>query len=308
MRVLVTGGSGFVGRWLTDNLKRAGHQILADGERIDVTQSADIRHAVSETLPDAIAHLAAVSFAPAAAANPINAMAVAVGGTINVLEAVRSMANPSVVLVTGSSEVYGLPDPKDLPLREDSPLHPRKPYALSKAAQESVALAYAARFDLHVVVTRSFNHTGPGQSEHFVVPAMTRRVHALAVGSSETIPAGNVDVRRDICDVRDVAEAYRLLLEAARRGEIGARGLVINVGSGRSVAIRWIVEELCRLAGVEPRLRVDPDLVRPDDAPEIRGDPALIRHLTGWKAHTPLTTTLADMWASAAVPTAAMPH
>ena len=308
MRVLVTGAGGFVGSWLTEGLRSAGHQTLADGERIDVTHLRDVRHAVSETLPDAIAHLAAVSFAPDAAANPANAMEVAVGGTTNVLEAVRSMPHPAVVLVAGSSEVYGLPASEDLPLREDSPLHPRKAYALSKAAQESVALAYAARFDLRVVVTRSFSHTGPGQADHFVVPAMTRRVHELAIGASRDIRVGNLDVRRDMSDVRDVAEAYRLLLELAVGGDPVARGLVVNVCSGRSVAVRWIVEELCRLARVEPRLRVDPDLVRPNDAPDVRGDPTLMHQLTGWQAHTPLTTTLAEMWASTAAPVAATPH
>jgi GDP-4-dehydro-6-deoxy-D-mannose reductase len=304
MRVLVTGAGGFVGRWLTEGLRNAGHETLADNQRVDVTDGGDVRATVSHTLPDAVAHLAAVSFPPEAAADPVNALEVAVAGTINVLEAVRSMAHPAVVLVTGSSEVYGVHPPEDLPLRESSALRPQKPYALAKAAQESAALAYAARFDLRVVVTRSFSHIGPGQSDNFVVPAMSKRVHELAAGMTDAIRVGNIDVRRDMSDVRDVVEAYRLLLESSINGNFGAGGLVVNVCSGHSVTIRWIVEEMCRLASVEPRLRVDPDLVRPDDAAEMRGDPSLIRKLTGWQARTPLTTTIGDVWASMTAPVA----
>lgn len=305
MRVLVTGASGFVGRWLTKELITAGHEAVETPSRVDVTDADAVREALDTTRPDAIAHLAAVAFAPDAAADPKVTFSVAVGGTINVLEAVRSMSRHVVVLITGSSEVYGSPAPDELPLRESNPIAPVTPYALSKAAQESVALAYAARYGLTVVVTRSFSHTGPGQRPLFVVPALAQRVHALATGQAADIRVGNVDVRRDFCDVRDVVDAYRRLLEAAVAEQVGARGLVVNVCSGQSVSIRWILEELCRLAGVKPSLRVDPTLVRPGDTPEVRGDPSLIEQLVAWQASTPLARTLADVWAAVGTPVAA---
>lgn len=300
MRVLVTGASGFVGRWLTEILDGAGHEIIAMGRDIDVTDGDAVMQAVGDAAPDAIAHLAAIAFAADASADPGAAFSVAIGGTLNIMEAARSAERPPVVLVTGSSEVYGSPRIDDLPLRESAPLVPRSPYALSKAAQESVALAFAARHGLRVVVARSFNHTGPGQRPAFVVPALAQRIRAVASGDSVDVPVGNIDVRRDLSDVRDVADAYRLLLEAALEGTVPRGGMVVNVCSGRSIAIRFVVEELCRLAGVEPEIRVDPDLVRPDDPPEVRGDASLLESLTGWRATTPLTTTLADVWASTA--------
>lgn len=301
MRVLVTGASGFVGGWLTRALTDAGHEVLAP-EGLDVTIADDVVDVLTELAPDAVAHLAAVAFAPDAASEPGRAFETTIGGTINVFEAVRQIPRPPAVLVTGSSEVYGAPGPDDLPLRETASVRPRTPYSLSKAAQESVGLAYAAREGLRVCVTRSFNHAGPGQRPVFVVPALAERVRAMAQGEATSIATGNLDVRRDLTDVRDVADAYRRLLEALLDGTVPAGGLLLNVCSGRAVAIRSVLEELCRLAGVEPVVTMDPGLMRPDDAPEIRGDATRIERLLGWRATTPLTTTLADVWAAIQAP------
>ena len=127
---------------------------------------------------------------------------------------------------------------------------------------------------LSVVVTRSFNHTGPGQRAEFVAPAFARRVLEARDSGARTIPVGNVDVRRDFGDVRDVARAYRLLLEGSAGGSVGPAVIVC------AVAIREILAILCRLAGVDPEPVIDPALVRPDDPPEIVGDASLLRALT----------------------------
>ena len=297
MRVLVTGAGGFVGRWLTEALGRAGHAVAAPGRAdLDVTVVDSVRRALARFEPDAVVHLAAVSFAPDARSDPSRALQINVGGTVNLLEAVRRSALPPVVLVTGSSEVYGAPASSDLPLTEASPLAPRTPYALSKAGQEGVSLAYAARYRLRLVATRSFNHSGPGQRPVFVVPALAGRILAVREGREAAIRVGNVDVRRDFTDVRDVAQAYRLLLEAAHEGRIEPGGAVFNVASGRAVAVREIIDRLCALAGVSPGISIDEALVRPDDPPEIRGDASALRRLTGWRPERPLAGTLADVW------------
>jgi GDP-4-dehydro-6-deoxy-D-mannose reductase len=295
MRVLVTGSHGFVGRWLSKELESAGHEVN-EAPHLNVTNRVAVRECILAFRPDAIAHLAAVAFAPDAAYDPQTSYAVAVGGTINVMEAARTLTRTPVVLLTGSSEVYGVPSASDLPLTEESPLAPRTPYALSKAAQESVALAYAARFPMRIVVTRSFTHIGPGQRSVFVVPALAERIKAMALGLAQDIRVGNVDIRRDISDVRDVVLAYRLLLEAAVAGDVPAGSQIVNVCSGSAVSIRWIVDELCRLAGVEPRLRVDEELVRPGEPREVRGDATRIKRLVGWSASTPLAQSLLDIW------------
>jgi GDP-4-dehydro-6-deoxy-D-mannose reductase len=298
MRVAVTGARGFVGRWLTRELESRGHTVVAgDRPGLDVQDSSSTRAFLERAAPDAVAHLAAVSFAPDARAEPERAFETNVGGTMHLLEAVRLVDPSPAILVTGSSEVYGSPASEDLPLRESAPLRPRTPYGLSKAAQEAVAIAYARRYGLRAVVTRSFNHSGPGQRPVFVVPAVAARVLALRNGADSKIAVGNTEVRRDFTDVRDVVAAYVLLLEAAVDGRIEPGGQVLNVASGRSVAIRELIEELCRLAGVEPRLETDPALVRADDPPEIVGDAGELRRLTGWAPQHDVREMLAAVWA-----------
>jgi GDP-4-dehydro-6-deoxy-D-mannose reductase len=133
----------------------------------------------------------------------------------------------------------------------------------------------------------------------FVLPALARRVAAVRRGDSPLLVAGNVDVRRDIGDVRDVVRAYRLLLEGLAEGRLGPEPIVVNVATGRAESIRSMITRLCALAGVSPEVRIDPALVRADDPPEIRGDATLLRELTGWRPEVPLELTLADLLAEA---------
>ena len=214
------------------------------------------------------------------------------------LEALREVGIRPPVLVSGSADVYGAPRLEDLPLRESSPLAPDGPYALSKVAQEGVAVEAAFRYGIPMVVTRSFNHTGPGQRPVFVVPAMAGRVMAVKRGRATVIPAGNVDVRRDMTDVRDVVVAYRLLVEAAARGVLGDGCTVVNVASGQVVSIREVINRLCALAGVSPVIRIEESLVRTHDPIEIRGDATLLRKLVGWEPRIQLDQTLRDLLAT----------
>jgi GDP-4-dehydro-6-deoxy-D-mannose reductase len=300
MRVLITGASGFVGRWLTSELEAAGHEAVPLSAGVDVRDRDAVRSAIGHGRPTAIAHLAAVAYAPDAAADPDHAFDVAVTGTLNVLDAMTAQADTPALLVTGSSEIYGAPSPIELPLTERSPVRPETPYARAKSAQEATAMDYAARRGWRVIVTRSFNHAGAGQRGEFVVAALARRVLEVARGRATDIPVGNAHVRRDISDVRDVVRAYRLLLERASADGLGTSGLVVNVCSGRSETIEWIVDELCRQAGVRAPMRTDPALVRANDALEIRGDYSLLRSLTGWQPTIPLEQTLAGVWSEVA--------
>jgi GDP-4-dehydro-6-deoxy-D-mannose reductase len=299
VRVLVTGATGFAGRWLIRELEAHGHHVVPapPSSALDIVDVAAVRRLVFDAAPDAVAHLAGVAFAGDARRDPGEAVRVNVGGTATLLDAVSRLGSPPVVLVTGSGDAYGDPRPEDVPLREDAPLLAASPYGLSKLAQEAVALEVAEARGLRVVVTRSFNHVGPGQRLDFVVPALTQRILAVRRGSATSVRIGNADVRRDFTDVRDVARAYRLLIESAADAPWAER-LVVNVASGRPVSIRTIAQELMRLCGATADLVVDPALVRPDDPPVLAGDATRLEQLTGWTPKIRLERTLADILAA----------
>jgi len=302
MRVFVTGAVGFVGQWLERELRSHGHEVVAapGPDALDIADRTALVHWLDDPVgaPEAVVHLAGMAFAPDAGHDPAEAFRVNVGGTVALFEALREIDIRPPVLVSGSADAYGTPRPEDLPLREDAPLAPNRPYSLSKVAQEGVAAEAAARYGFPVVVTRSFNHTGPGQRPVFVVPAMAHRIMAVKRGLATSIPAGNVDVRRDLTDVRDVVVAYLLLLEAAARGALGDRLTIVNVASGEVVTVRSVIERLSALAGVTPLIEIDQSLVRAGDPVEIRGDATLIRQLVGWQPRIPLEQTLVDILAA----------
>jgi len=302
VRVLVTGATGFVGTWLMRELTSAGHQAIGapSSSELDINDGPGLARFVEGVAPDAVAHLAAISFAGDAARDPQAAVAVNAGGTRAVLTAVAESAPGAPVLVTSSSEVYGRPAPEDLPLREAHPPRPVHAYGRSKLAQEEVALDLAATHGIPLVITRAFNHAGPGQRTDFVIPALASRILDAMREGRNTIRAGNVDVRRDIGDVRDVVRAYRLLLEGAVGAGRPFEPAVYNVATGRSISIRDVITELASLAGATVEVEIDPALVRADDPPEIRGDATKLMEAVGWSPEWPLSTTLADVLASAA--------
>jgi GDP-4-dehydro-6-deoxy-D-mannose reductase len=297
MRILVTGSSGFVGRWLARELRDAGHEVVCAGGRddLDVTDARAVRSGVAQARPDSIAHLAAMTFGPDARRDPERAFAVNALGTRHVLEAAVAHDPSTRVLLVSSAEVYGHPDPARLPIDENAPLAAVSPYGRSKIAAERSATELATAHDLPLTIVRPFNHSGPGQRLDFVVPSIAARIVEASRRGDPEIVAGNLDVRRDFGDVRDVVRAYRLLLEASLPAAGATNPWIVNVATGRSVAIRTIVDTLAGLAGHEVVVRTDPALVRSDDPPEIRGDATRLRAATGWAPAIPLEQTLVDV-------------
>lgn len=307
MRVLVTGSSGFAGRWLMSELQAAGHQVAGDrpdGERVDIVDHVAIDRLVRAADAELVIHLAAVSFAPGAQADPAEAFRVNVAGTATLVEVLGRLPTRPALLVVSSSEVYGSPADEDLPLAETAPTVPVRVYGISKLAQESVAIARGAALGVPTVVARPFNHTGPGQAPQFAVPAFAARIVEARREGRREIAVGNVDVRRDIGDVRDTVRAYRLLGEALAAGRVD-NGRVFNVATGSAARVGDVIDRLAIAAGHPVNVRVDPALVRRDDPQCIVGDAGALRALTGWTPEIPLERTLADVVAAAEVLAAA---
>lgn len=293
-RALVTGAGGFVGRWLCRELASAGWLVtattLGDAPRSaesgvewrheDLADGRAAADAVDAARPDAVFHLAGMAFVLEAGRDPDRALRVNVGSAVRLLAALQErraagVVDPAVVVV-GSAEQYGRREPDSMPLLETDECRPRSMYAATKQAQEVFALEAFRAGGLRVIATRSFNHSGVGQSPKFLLPALVGRVRAMQAAGGEEIAIGNTETVRDFLHVHDVVRAYIALAERGVAGEI------YNVCSGDGVRIGTLVEEVCRLAGVAPRLVPDPALQRPADIPASVGSNAKLRAHTGW--------------------------
>lgn len=279
-RVLITGAEGFVGGHLGAQLGTA-----AVPANVDVLDADAVARAVRSARPRAVVHLAASSSVGASWTEAVETWRVNVLGTVAVLEAVRSEQHDARVLVTSTGEVYGRA--RVLPTPEDAPVAPLSPYAASKAAAE-IACRQVASGGLDVVVTRAFNHEGPGRDERFAVGSWTRQIARLETLGGGVLEVGNLDAKRDITDVRDVCRAYTLLLD--ERVPSGT----YNVASGEAVQMRQLAETLVSLARAPIEIVEKPERVRPVEIPVLCGDATRLREATGWRPEIPLEQTLAD--------------
>ncbi|HEY7877304.1 MAG TPA: GDP-mannose 4,6-dehydratase [Gemmatimonadaceae bacterium] len=312
MRALVTGAAGFVGQWLCDGLVERGWDVFGArlGEAIppgrldethrdavrwlacDVTSIADLRATLDTSAPDAVFHLAGIAFVPAATADPGGALEVNVAAAARLLAEVATRRATGtldpIVLVVGSGEQYGRHAAEEQPLDERAEQRPLNLYAASKAAQEVVALASHRSTGLRVIATRSFNHSGPGQATHFLIPALVQRALALR-GADAALPLGNTSTIRDFLHVSDVVRAYIGLVEH------GAAGEAYNVASGCGVTVMTVAERVLALAQVQAKLQVDPALARPVEVPALIGDARKLRAATGWVPERSLDTIIDDV-------------
>lgn len=276
------------------HLSQCGDEVLELPAAADITNVQDLRAALTAAEPDAVCHLAAQSNVGRSWKDPQGTVVVNVVGTLNVCTAAAALKRAPRLLLVSSSEVYGAVAPRDQPIDEDQPFAPVTPYAASKAGAEMVGVQAWLGRGLEVVRARAFNHIGPGQRRGFVVPDLASQVAMAARGELDRIATGNLEVSRDMTDVRDVVRAYRLLLVHGQAGE------AYNVCRGEAVRISDLLRRLVELAGTDVPVWMDPDRARPADVPTQVGDPSKIRALTGWRPEVPLDQTLSDVLAGLA--------
>lgn len=299
MRLLITGGAGFVGASLVRFLSTEYPAIEVispshENDGFDIRDTSVVSELVARTRPTSVIHLAAIAAPAEAKASPRLAWDVNLLGTLNVADAIKRHAPDAKLIFAGSSESYGgtFKEAQGRPVSENAPLLPQTVYAATKASAD-LMLGQMAIDGLNVVRFRPFNHTGPGQTDKFVIPAFARQIaEAVAGKRPKFIEVGNLDAARDFIDVRDVVRAYAT---AALEPVPLASGRVYNLASGKPVAIGELLQRLIDLSGAEVEIRVDPDRLRPNDVPVACGDASAALTDLGWSPRIPIDQTLTDV-------------
>ena len=309
-KFLITGFSGFVSRHFLEYLENHEIKSIVKGldisepdfnrentrsikcefEKIDLLNRSKVENIISEFQPDYILHLASYSSVAFSWKEPVISFQNNTNIYLNLLEALRKINVSARILSIGSSEEYGDVDRRDLPLTEDHPLKPVSPYAVARVSQELLSQIYTNGYGLDIVMTRSFNHIGPFQKDIFVIPSFVKQLVKIRekLGSGELI-TGDLEIVRDFTDVRDVVSAYYLLLTQGKKEDI------YNVCSGIGFSLKQIIDKICDILNIDINIKLDPNLIRPNDNKIIIGSNKKIETNLGWERKYSLEKSLNDM-------------
>jgi GDP-4-dehydro-6-deoxy-D-mannose reductase len=303
----ITGIAGFAGSYMAEELLAHGYRVVGSlypGEstanleavinqvtlvELDILDASRCVSFLSSFKPHYVFHLAAIASVKQSLELERLTYRINFEGTLNILQAAAQLPGLKRVVFVSSAECYGTFRPKNKTLTEEQPLNPVSPYGIAKAAAEQVSLFYFRQFGLPVSIARSFNHSGPRQAESFVVPSFAKQIAMIEAGRQKPVlMVGDLSVKRDLSDVRDIVRGYRLLAEK------GKDGRVYQFCSGKAVSIRTVLDGLLRLATRKIRVKVDKSRLRKSDIPVLRGDNRRAVQELGFKIRYSLQTTLKD--------------
>ena len=310
-RYLITGFSGFVGKHFLEYLETLHspvsvlgvdivppdfgldrlHHMQCDFEKMDLLDREGIEKIILQFQPNYILHLASYSSVAFSWQNPVKSFQNNTNIFLNVLEAVHSINSKVRILSVGSSEEYGDLVGVNALFHEEDALHPVSPYAVARVSQEMLSKVYAKGYGLDIVMTRSFNHIGPGQKEIFVVASFAKRLVEMKKegATSPKLMTGDISLIRDFVDVRDVVRAYDGLLKKGRKGEI------YNICRGVGYSLKELVQQMASILGMEVLTETDERLIRPNDNKVIIGCNEKIKRDIGWAPEIPLRRSLEDV-------------
>jgi len=314
-RVLITGCTGFVGSYLAklylekgnykvygtkrwrspmDMIKHHGIEDKIIWCECDLTDAHSVQKTIKEVRPNIIHHLAAQSYVRTSWVYPVKTMQVNIIGSLNLFEAIKEYVPNCVVQVASTSEVYGIPTKKELPIKETMLPRPCSPYGVSKYAMDTLASQYVASYGLNIVITRAFNHSGAGRGEVFVISSFAKQIAEIEKGKREpVIMHGNLGAYRDFTDVVDICRAYYLAIKKCEYGT------PYNVCSGNKIKIQGLLNKMIKMSKVKITAQQDPHRMRPSDLWVLQGDPTKFKKVTGWQPKKDFDITLQetlDFW------------
>ena len=311
MRLLITGFAGFVSQHFLDLLNKeepgsvvlgidkntahidfsAYNNLSISFENTDLLDRTAVENILDSFEPEYILHLASVSSVAQSWQTPLDSFVNNTNIFLNLVEQIRLKNSKCRILSVGSSEEFGEVTENELPLTEEHPLKPASPYAVARVSQEMLSKIYADGFSLDIIMTRSFNHIGPGQKEVFVISSFAKQLVQLAKenAGNNTITTGNLSVIRDFVDVRDIVRAYYLLLKNGRRGE------VYNICSGKGIVLKEIIIVMSELLGIKVETVVNPQLIRPNENKKVIGSYQKIKNEFGWQPEIGIRKSLSDI-------------
>ncbi|MCQ2467317.1 MAG: NAD-dependent epimerase/dehydratase family protein [Clostridia bacterium] len=294
MKVLLVGANGFVGKYLKSELESNGYDVIgtdvvSDDDSIRIVDMLDAKAVdalIEEVKPDYVYNLAGQAAPSISWDKVLLTMHLNIDISVNIVTSCKTHCPNCRILLIGSANQYDESKAIDGVISEDTPRNDTSPYDVSKNAQEGLMILLAKKFDMDIMMTRSFNHIGPGQRTGFVVTDYSKRIVDLERGVIDTFTIGNLNSWKDFSDVRDVVRAYRLIAEKGTKGEI------YNVGSGKSSYIRDLIGRLIELSDVAREKIALPERLPDDALTHNRANIDKLKKATGFEPQYDVADTL----------------